>query len=126
MIILHIQVSLGTKFQFKLTILDFLTKFAQKGLFLVKNGKITLVCASMIVTYYIKLFGMEVDRHSGILMSLAFQSQRQLQTSSILPNISKIFEQCMFHEISSFMYSYLAKQQCGFRIKVAAPDISCW
>ena len=26
----------------------------------------------MIVTYYIKLFGMETDRHNGILMSLLF------------------------------------------------------
>ena len=29
--ILHIQISLGTKFQFKLTILIFWAKFAQKG-----------------------------------------------------------------------------------------------
>ena len=43
MIILHIQVSLGTKFQPKLTIFNFLTKFSQKGLFPVKMEKITLV-----------------------------------------------------------------------------------
>ena len=34
------------------------------------NAKITLLCASMVVTYYIKLFGMGADRHNGILMSL--------------------------------------------------------
>ena len=34
------------------------------------NEKITLLCASMVVTYYIKLFRTEVDRHNGILMSL--------------------------------------------------------
>ena len=34
---------------------------------------------------------------------------------SILSNISKIFEWCMFRQISSFMDSYLSKQQCGFR-----------
>ena len=32
-----------------------------------------------------------------------------------LSNISKIFEQWMFHQISSFLDYYLAKQQCGFR-----------
>ena len=36
---LNIQVSLGTKFQLKRTILIFSTKFAQKGVFPVKNGK---------------------------------------------------------------------------------------
>ena len=40
---------------------------------------------------------------------------------SILSNISKIFEQCMFCQISSFMEIYLAKQQCGF-----AASIACW
>ena len=34
---------------------------------------------------------------------------------SIVSNISKIFEQCMFCQISSFMNSYLSKQQCWFR-----------
>ena len=34
---------------------------------------------------------------------------------SILSNISKIFEWCIFCQISSFMDSYLSKQQCGFR-----------
>ena len=34
---------------------------------------------------------------------------------SILSNISKIFEQCMLRQTSSFMDSYLTKQQCGFR-----------
>ena len=34
---------------------------------------------------------------------------------SILSNISKIFERCVIRQISSFMDSYLSKQQCGFR-----------
>ena len=38
--------------------------------FPVENGKIALVRASMVVTYYIKLFRTEADRHNGILMSL--------------------------------------------------------
>ena len=33
---------------------------------------------------------------------------------SIFSNISKIFERCMFRQISSSMDSYLSKQQCGF------------
>ena len=34
------------------------------------NAKIALLCSSMVVTYYIKLFRMGADRHNGILMSL--------------------------------------------------------
>ena len=34
---------------------------------------------------------------------------------SILSNIWKIFQGCMFRQNSSFMDSYLSKQQCGFR-----------
>ena len=38
--------------------------------FPVENGKIALVRASMVVTYYIKLFRTGADRRNGILMSL--------------------------------------------------------
>ena len=34
------------------------------------NAKITLLCASMVVIYYIKLFPTGAERHNGILMSL--------------------------------------------------------
>ena len=34
------------------------------------NAKVTLLRASMVVTYYIKLFRMGADRHNGILMYL--------------------------------------------------------
>ena len=34
------------------------------------NAKIALLCASMVVTYYIKLFLTGADRHNGILKSL--------------------------------------------------------
>ena len=34
------------------------------------NAKITLLRASIVVTYYIKLFLMGADRHNGILMSV--------------------------------------------------------
>ena len=35
-----------------------------------QNSKIALLRASMVVTYYIKLFQTGADRHNGILMSL--------------------------------------------------------
>ena len=35
-----------------------------------QNAKITLLRASMVVTYYIKLFRTGAERHNGILMSL--------------------------------------------------------
>ena len=70
--ILHIQISGGTKFQFKLTILIFFYQICSKKEFPVENGKIALVRASMIVTYYIKLFRTGANRHNGILMSLLF------------------------------------------------------
>ena len=38
--ILHIQFSLGTKFQLTLTIIIFLTKFEQKGFFWSKTEKV--------------------------------------------------------------------------------------
>ena len=38
--ILHIQISLGTRFQLKLTILIFLTRFTQKGFFWSKTEKV--------------------------------------------------------------------------------------
>ena len=41
-----------------------------KRKFPVENEKIALVHASMVVTYYIKLFRTGVDRRNGILMSL--------------------------------------------------------
>ena len=41
-----------------------------KRKFPVKNGKIALVLASMVVTYYAKPFRTGADRHNGILMSL--------------------------------------------------------
>ena len=50
--------------------LDILDQICPKRVFLVGNGKIALVRAPMVVTYYIKLFRMEVGRHNGILISL--------------------------------------------------------
>ena len=40
-----------------------------KRIFPAENGKVALLRASMVVTYYIKLFRTGADRHNGILMS---------------------------------------------------------
>ena len=34
---------------------------------------------------------------------------------SILPNLSKIFERCIFRQLYSFMLEFLSKYQCSFR-----------
>ena len=34
---------------------------------------------------------------------------------SILPNVSKIFERCMFRQINEYMDVFLSRHQCGFR-----------
>ena len=39
-------------------------------MFPVENGKFALVRASMVLTYYFKLFHTGADRHNGISMSL--------------------------------------------------------
>ena len=45
-----------------------LPNLPEKGIS-VENGKIALVRASMVVTYYIKVFRTGADRHNNILMS---------------------------------------------------------
>ena len=48
------------------------------------NAKIALLRASMVVTYYIKLFRTGTDRHNGILMSLLLlvaETKQQHQTT---------------------------------------------
>ena len=69
---MHIQISLDTKFLLTLTvlILFFFDQICPKRAFPVENGKIALVRAFMVVTYYIKLFRTGANRHNGILMSL--------------------------------------------------------
>ena len=34
---------------------------------------------------------------------------------TIFPNISKMFERCIFRQLFSFMFEFLSKYQCGFR-----------
>ena len=44
------------------------------------NAKIALLRASMVVTYYIKLFRTRADRHNGILMSLLLLVSETINT----------------------------------------------
>ena len=34
---------------------------------------------------------------------------------SILPNLSKVFERCIYKQLSAYFDRILSKQQCGFR-----------
>ena len=68
--IFDIRISLGTRFQLKVTILIFFYEICPKREFPVENGKITLVRAFMVVTYYVQLLLTRADRHNSILMSL--------------------------------------------------------
>ena len=43
-------------------------------------------------------------------------SKENYRRVSLLSNISKVFEQSMFCQLSIFMDSYLSNQRCGFRI----------
>ena len=42
-------------------------------------------------------------------------SKDNYRSVSILPNMSKIFERCIFRQLYSFMLEFLSKYQCGFR-----------
>ena len=92
---LHIQISLSTSFQLKLTILSFWNAFTQKANFHSKE-KIAFLRVSMVVTYYIKLFPTGADIHNGILMSLLLlvaESRRdsKLHLYCLTLNINLIF-----------------------------------
>ena len=42
-------------------------------------------------------------------------SKNNYRPVSILPNVSKILERCMFRQIKEYMDVFLSKHQCGFR-----------
>ena len=42
-------------------------------------------------------------------------NKRNYRPVSILPNLSKIFEKCMFEQMSQFFENIFSKYQCGFR-----------
>ena len=56
----------------------FFDQICTKRVFPVENRKIVIVRASMIVTYYIKLFHTGADRHNGILMSLLLFAETKI------------------------------------------------
>ena len=42
---------------------------------------------------------------------------------SILPNLSKIFQKCMFEQISQFFENIFSKYQCGFRKVLSSGNV---
>ena len=54
-----------------------------KRVFPDENREIVLVRASVVVTYYIKLFRMGADRHNGILMSLLLLVAETIKTPEL-------------------------------------------
>ena len=55
-------------------------------MFPVENGKIALVRASMVLTYYFKLFHTGADRHNGISMSLLLlvaKAEKKFRTGGV-------------------------------------------
>ena len=60
----------------------FFVQICPKREFLVENGKIALVRASMVVTYYIILFHTRPDIHNGILMYLLFLAAEAIKRNT--------------------------------------------
>ena len=67
-------------FQLELTILIFFEQIYPRMEFLVENGKIALMRAYMVVTYYIRLFHMGANRDNCILMSLLLLVAETIKT----------------------------------------------
>ena len=89
--VLNLWISLGTKFQPKLTIFAFWTKCAQKRYLRSKKRKIAISSASMVITYHSKLFRSGANRHNRIFMSLLL-----LVSKTIMITISCCAQQRLF------------------------------
>ena len=75
---------LDTNFQLKMTVLIFWTKFAQKGYFWSKTEKLHFLRASMVVTYYIKLFYMGADRQNDIFISFLLLVTEKIRSADFI------------------------------------------
>ena len=47
-------------------------------------------------------------------------SKKNYRPVSILPNISKIYERCMFKQMSNYLGNFFSKFHCGFRQSISA------
>ena len=47
-------------------------------------------------------------------------SKENYRLISILPNLSKIYERCMYKRISDYLENFFSKFQCGFRQGISA------
>ena len=103
--ILHTRVSLGTKFQPKLTILIFFNQICPKKEFLVENGKSTLVRASMVVTYYTKLFHTGADRQRYFnVSSPSSHRDNNIKTSNFLSTVQSIIFFLIWHVLKEIEF----------------------
>ena len=103
--ILHTRVSLGTKFQPKLTILIFFDQICPKKEFLVENGKSTLVRASMVVTYYTKLFHTGADRQRYFnVSSPSSHRDNNIKTSNFLSTVQSIIFFLIWHVLKEIEF----------------------
>ena len=90
--ILHIRISLGTKFQLKLTVLIFWTKFAQKRVFPIENRKseqhhgILLIRISLGIKFHLKL--------TILIFWTKFAQKGQFQSKT--KKVNSIIEFCIF------------------------------
>ena len=79
-----------------------------------KNAKIALLRASMVVTYYIKLFETGADIHNGILMSLLLLVTKTTKDSPSPIEIWNI-EICVLSALNNCSRSQLAWKQLTLR-----------
>ena len=108
-LILHIRISLGTKFQLKLTVLNFFDQICPKRVF-----------PFMVITHYIKLFRTEVVRHNGILMTLFLlvaETTRNLfvsQWSLPILDICWAVRKCLLFPLINLLPVFRKKRMCFY------------
>ena len=74
---LYIRISLGTKFQFKQTILIYWTKYAKKGYFRSETEKSQSCVCSFVLTYYILLTFLHGGRQTQRYFNVSSPSIRR-------------------------------------------------
>ena len=90
---------------------------------LVQLPKISLLLASMVVTYYVKLFSTEANRHNGILMSVLFlfaeakstvTETQQYRLHTLCPKVFRSSYSQSFNTVAALKISeHSQKNVCG-------------
>ena len=66
---------------------------------------------------YLQIFYIQVLMQTSIAPAFKKgkkESKNNFRPVSILRNVSKVFERCIFRQISDYMGYFLSKYQCGF------------